>query len=82
MIVTKWRYRIDFPKKNFADRKALDKLFKSSLESYTGMAGKGFCFCFNSEAARSVFLAELVAKLDKNNCDSYEFFEDWGWVRQ
>ena len=80
VIVTEWRYRVDYPKKTFPERKAMDKFYRTNIKSYTGMAGKGSFFCFNSKNDRLLFVGELARLLNEQN-NSYQFFKDWGGIK-
>ena len=75
-------YQIRVQKKNFEQRKALDKYFRKGVISYTGMAEKIFCFDFANAVMRDMFLKELTEMLDKNKCDFYEFFATRGTIKQ
>jgi hypothetical protein len=74
-------YQIKFLGKNFEERKALDKFLAKNVRTYTGTAGKNFCFDFANVAIRDDFLREFVAMLDERGCGNYEFFDRHGVVR-
>ena len=74
-------YQIKFIGKNFEERKTLDKFLSKTVNSYTGTAGKNFCFDFQDEHFRDDFLKEFVTMLNKNGCNTYQFFAKHGIVK-
>jgi hypothetical protein len=74
-------YRIDFPKKSFEDRKTLHKYFEKTVSSYTGRAGKGFCFAFFNDHAKLLFIEELKNGVDSKSDSGYEFYKNYAVIR-
>jgi hypothetical protein len=69
-------YRIKFRHKSREQIKSLDKYLKQHAKSYTGLAGKEFCFSFYNEQSRLQFIEEFKQTVDVKSETGYQFFND------
>lgn len=76
-------YRLHYPKKCREDIKNLDKFYKKKLpKSYTGLAGKSFCFSFDTQQGKELFIETIKNAIHNYSETDYDFYANHAVIRE